>query len=706
MPGTWTTFSTPAIGSSNLVADTMLLLTDGSVLVHQVYVAASGSLAGIDGSVWMRLTPDSAGNYATGTWTGPFRMANQREYFASGITADGRVYVLGGEFSNDFVNADTNGQFTGNDTPLGEVFDPGSNGWSPTIKPASFTYIRGDVASSGLADGRVIFGSLTDSRSAIWDPDDNAWLESGKAFGTSTETKDSGTNEETWTLLPDGSVLTVEISPAGGRTAPNPAERYVPASDTWVAASGTPQSIVLTTINCTYTPAGGTPQAQTVIINEIGPAILMGNGSVFAIGGNGNNAIYNPSTNTWSKGPQFNADTSGNSFTDSGGNTCTWTSPTGFQGAADAPAVLLPGGQVLCCAGSLRPAIANNLIQLNSAGTVNDFFNIPTTLYEYDPAHPGLVPLPNQPSINTNFTWTARMLLLPNGQVLFSANTTTFALYQPSANELSPVVSAPAITNAGSAEFPAVLITGHSYTITGSNLNGFSQANSYGDDVQMATNFPLVRATNTAANQVVYFPTGNFTSSGVAVSGATSCDVRVPFGLATGQWSLVVIANAIASAPVTVQIANQDVLVYMDTSILSYNEIKAMLQQNSNNPVTISDLLHVVIEGFSQNDIVQAPSIPDPSSKTHIKFAGPYLPENPALPANAIQRFTFVYNITFDDNSIFASAPTTLALTATSTPKTGSSVIGAGFLQLTRNPVPFILHGDAKEKWVFAELSG
>jgi hypothetical protein len=520
---------------------------------------------------------------------------------------------------------------------------------------------------------------------------------------SSAETKDSNTNEETWTLLPDGGVLTVEISPAGGRTAANPAEKYVPSSDTWVAASGTPQNIVLTTINCTYTPAGGAPQAQTVTVNEIGPAILMGNGSVFAIGGNGNNAIYNPSTNAWSKGPQFKADTSGNTFTDSGGNTCTWTSPTGFQGAADAPAILLPGGQVLCCAGSLSPAVANGLIQLTSTGNVNDFFNIPTTLYEYDPAHPGngLVPLANQPSINTNFTWTARMLLLPNGQVLFSADTTSLALYQPSANELSPAVAAPTITNAGSAEFPAVLITGHSYTITGRNLNGFSQANSYGDDAQMATNFPLVRATNTATNQVVYFPTANFTSSGVAVSGTTSCEVRVPFGLATGQWSLVVVTNAIASAPVTVQIANQDVLVYMDTSILGDNEIKALLQQNANNPVTISDLLHVVIEGFSQNDIVQVPAIPDPSAKTHIKFAGPYLPENPALPANAIQRFTFVYNITFDDDSIFASAPTTLALTATFTPKTGSPVSGTGFLQLTRNPVPFILHGDANEKYTW-----
>ncbi len=696
MSGTWTTFSTPLVGSANLVADTMILLTDGSVLVHQEYIAPQGTSAGIDGSVWMRLAPDNNGNYATGTWTGPYRMATQREYFASGITTDGRVYVLGGEFSS-----------AGGDSALGEIFDPlapAATAWSPMTTP--FSYIQGDVASSGLADGRVLFGSLLTAQTAIWDPITNAWVQAGTGFGTAAPSKDGITNEETWTLLPDNSILTVETKPSPTNTTPNPAERYVPSTDLWVPAGGTPKPLVVGNVNCTYIPKGGAPQPQTVGVFEIGPAILLPNGTLFAIGATGHTAIYTPSTNTWAPGPDFPADTSGNSYTDPAGNVCNWTSPAGLQGVADAPAVLLPGGQVLCCAGNFRPAtLGNGVIQFTS-GVVSDFFNTPTTFYEYDPAHPsnGLVALPHQPSaINTSWTWTARLLLLPNGQVLYSADGTTFALYQPSAAELTPVVPVPAITNFGSTQFPNVLITGHTYTIAGTNLNGISQANSYGDDAQMATNFPLVRATNTSTHQVVYFRTSNFSSMGVAVTGTVTCDVQVPFGLATGSWSLVVVANAVASAPLIVQVASQDLQVYMDISEFGASEVAAWLEQNNNNPVTIPDLLHVVVDGFSQDNIgSNIPQIPDISSTVHIANLPPFLPENPALPSNQVQRFTFVYQITFDDASIFSSAPETLTITATFTPASGGGpVSGSGQLQLTPNPVPFILHGDASQNYTW-----
>jgi hypothetical protein len=82
-------------GVPNFFADTMLLLTDGSVLVHD----ASASLLG--GVNWYRLTPDSNGKYDTpgATWTGPFPMANARQFWASGVLKDGRVFIIGGEKS-------------------------------------------------------------------------------------------------------------------------------------------------------------------------------------------------------------------------------------------------------------------------------------------------------------------------------------------------------------------------------------------------------------------------------------------------------------------------------------------------------------------------------------------------------------------------------------------------------------------------------
>jgi hypothetical protein len=40
---------------------------------------------------------------------------------------------------------------------------------------------------------------------------------------------------------------------------------------------------------------------------------------------------------------------------------------------------------------------------------------------------------------------------------------------------------------------PKVPRRGHSYRLRGRQLNGLSQANGYGDDAQMAANYPLVR---------------------------------------------------------------------------------------------------------------------------------------------------------------------------------------------------------------------
>jgi hypothetical protein len=79
-------------------------------------------------------------------------MANSGQFFASGILADGRVYVVGG----DYLNSSS----TPNDSPLGEILDPLTNQWSPLNKPAAFSYIQGDAISCILHHGRVIFGAL------------------------------------------------------------------------------------------------------------------------------------------------------------------------------------------------------------------------------------------------------------------------------------------------------------------------------------------------------------------------------------------------------------------------------------------------------------------------------------------------------------------------------------------------------------------
>jgi hypothetical protein len=69
----WRYFDAP--GNAN--ANTMLLMTDGSVLVHT---------DGHRDRDWYRLTPDEKGRYHTGRWSGALPMAAGRLYFASART--------------------------------------------------------------------------------------------------------------------------------------------------------------------------------------------------------------------------------------------------------------------------------------------------------------------------------------------------------------------------------------------------------------------------------------------------------------------------------------------------------------------------------------------------------------------------------------------------------------------------------------------
>jgi len=69
----------------------------------------------------------------------------------------------------------------------------------------------------------VLLGNLNPAnpafRTAIWNPVTDTWTNAGTNFGRlAADTKRNNCNEETWTLLPDGSVLTVSTfnPPASG----------------------------------------------------------------------------------------------------------------------------------------------------------------------------------------------------------------------------------------------------------------------------------------------------------------------------------------------------------------------------------------------------------------------------------------------------------------------------------------------------------
>ena len=512
MSGTWATVSAlPTVTSGPFSSDAMILLTDGSVLVHNA-----------GGQEWLRLTPDSSGKYETGSWSSEIDMINTREYFASGVLSDGRVYAIGGEDSD-----------AGSDTPLGEIFDPQANGgvgaWSAIDKPTpSFDFVRGDCNGSGLADGRVFLGGATPSgppsswskRTAIWDPSNNSWLEAGLAFGALSGTdKEDPFEEETWALLPDGSVLAPAVRDTPG------AQRYVPSLDKWVDCKPSPVNLAITSL-------GG------VGVYETGGLIVLPNGSAFAIGGTGQTAVFTPGPNptdpgSWVQGPSFPVDNSVGAL---------WPTLT----ALDSPACLLPNGKVVTMGGTTSPLD-------------NDYFSLNPVFLEYDPTSSAttLPPLDAQPSLPIgNYTWQYYFLLLPTGQLMCSTRSSSLLIYTPDPASGSPDPS----WKPANISVPTPMVQGHSYTLSGTQINGLSQAVSYGDDGGMATNYPIVRITNTTSGQVVYLRSHNFSTMGVA-TGTTvpadlkSCTIDIPSNLAAGDWNLVVIANGIASDPIPVQIA-------------------------------------------------------------------------------------------------------------------------------------------------------
>ena len=89
----------------------MIQSTDGSILA-QAY----------DGQTWLKLTPDDKGSYINGTWTTLAPEPVARLYFASQIMPDGRLFVVGGEY--------TARPCCPNWSNTGEIYDPLSNSWT------------------------------------------------------------------------------------------------------------------------------------------------------------------------------------------------------------------------------------------------------------------------------------------------------------------------------------------------------------------------------------------------------------------------------------------------------------------------------------------------------------------------------------------------------------------------------------------------
>src|SRR5438477_7206676 len=118
-------------------------LTDGAVVI-QDYCTSN----------WFKLTPDSKGNYANGSWSAIAAMPTgyQPLFFASQILPNGELVVNGGEYE-DCQSAWTN---------LGAIYDPVANGWAPVAPPPGWATI-GDAESIVLPDGSYLLANCCDA---------------------------------------------------------------------------------------------------------------------------------------------------------------------------------------------------------------------------------------------------------------------------------------------------------------------------------------------------------------------------------------------------------------------------------------------------------------------------------------------------------------------------------------------------------------
>jgi hypothetical protein len=493
--GTWTSGNRP---SGNPILSNPLLLTDGTVIAH---VSCD--------QTWWKLTPDSSGSYVNGTWAQIALLPSgyNPRFFGSAVLTDGKVVIEGGEY-----NTGTNGSCGGGSwTTKGAIYDPVANAWTSITPPSGWTTI-GDAQAIVLTNGTYMQANCCSVLAALLNEGSLTWSSTGTG-------KHDSYDEEGWTLLPSGKLLTVDAYVY--TTCGQGSEIYDPSTGAWSSAG----NVGVQLADCSN-PSGS-------LSYEMGPQVLRPDGTVVAFGGNlcsdaynsscasgtlsttAYTGIYNSGAGSWSVGPAI---------------------PTvgGYHySLADAPAALLPNGSVLFAASP------------NYAGFVT-----PTHFFEFGTSNTiGQVADPTDYASFTSFQW--NFLVLPTGQIMaVETDGSNVWYYNPSGSYNSSWQ--PAISSLSNYTLGA----GSTYQISGTQLNGLSQGAAYGDDVQAATNYPIVRITNNGTGHVFFAKTSSFNTTSIASGQASTANFTVPSSIESGASTLVAIANGIPSSPVSVTVGS------------------------------------------------------------------------------------------------------------------------------------------------------
>ena len=640
-PASWTPLANLPPGGSVI---NMLLLTDGSVITQ----------SGDDAQHWFKLTPDARGSYVNGTWATLAPMSFPRLYFTTNVLQDGRVWLLGGEYTGPY--------FDPNIAPSGEIYDPVKNTWSPitpypnepgpkfcghrnvtsdvqlttgspvvtgiystdritpawTITgngiPAGATVVSvdsatqvtisanatltgpsqavrfrgialacfGDDPSMLISGHRILAGNIFNNSTYIYSIDTNSWAQAA------TKVYSDRSDEEGWTALSGGGILTYDLfqSIAAGQ---GYAEVYSPTQNLWTAIS----------------PADGSASGTLPLLSspalgfELGPSMRLQDGRVLVIGANQHTALYNQATNAWSAGPDIHGVLS---------NPFGRVEHANF-GSDDAPAALMPNGHVLFAAdagpnpitqngdAAAGSAIISNIhstaglqvswsvsqadgnsnvippnsvitsidsrhqihISSNAAASAQQIslvfggvFSSPTQLFDFDPQENRISPVSpplNDPNLPTFPAFVTRMLVLPNGQVLFNDGLGN-QLYAYTARGSTNPAYLPVIQRVERGDDGV-------FTLTGQQLNGPSDASAYGDDSQSNENFPIVRLQD-SSGLVFYCRSRDWTSTNVGSIPHESVKFTLNPAVTPGVYQLIVSAGGVSSAPFALRITDEE----------------------------------------------------------------------------------------------------------------------------------------------------
>lgn len=492
MVGTWQSLI-PA-DNPPFYPSTSLQLTNGDVMIREYGTP-----------YWWALHPDATGNYLKGTLTKLAPMPNGYAplYECHAVLADGRVVVFGGEYLFD-----ANGNPTVAEANEGAIYDPQTNTWGslpslpnqpltfPNGKVYSYKVFGGDNSCVVMPNGQLLLASnqYYTADSALLDPKTLTWTVLHPKGLPYTH----GNLENGWTLLPDGSVFTLDVEDNSGY-------RYLPP---WL--DGTP--------NGAWIPAGTPPvQLSDPRDYEIGPGLLRPDGTVLVVPAlGGNTAVYTPPTSLHGTG-SWSASAS---LIDANGIP---------QGTCDGPGSVLPDGTALLIGAP-------------------ECYAPPSTYFSLDPSGTTASPLANQPAFAAGIpTFIAFNLTLPTGQVLVGSlnEADTFTPSGSASWDWAPVIM----------NSPNQVTAGTTFAISGYQFNGLTQGSYYGDDGDSFTNYPLVRVTYRPTGAVSYLRTHDHTSMGVATgSTLVGTQVDIPANMQDGPYDLVVVANGIASQSVKIQI--------------------------------------------------------------------------------------------------------------------------------------------------------